>query len=398
MNNIELAEGIYYVGAVDWNLRDFHGYTTTRGVTYNAYLIIDEKVCLIDNVKAPFSQELIERISQIVDPAKIDYVVTNHIEPDHSGSLPAIMARAPQAKVIITDHGQTGIQKHYQQNYDFRVVKEGDTLKLGRHELKFIPLPMLHWPDSMATYLPGEQILFSNDAFGQHICTTKRFDDENNLHDELYEAEKYYANIIMPFGKIVLKALEKCKELPIKMIAPSHGIVWRSHIPEILAKYAMWGKGINVAKVIIAYDSMWGSTEQMARRILEGVAAAGVQGSFYKMAVSDRSEVIRDILTAGGLLIGSSTLNNGVLPNIAALLLYLKGLRPANKIGAGFGAYGWGGGAQATIEELLAKAGVAVQEPGLTLKWVPDKEELNKCFEFGLTFGQKVLASIAEKR
>ncbi len=394
MNNVRLAEGVYYVGAVDWNLRDFHGYTTPRGVTYNSYLIVDEKVCLIDTVKAPFAQELLDRISQIIDPAKIDYIITNHIEPDHSSALPAVMARAPQAKVLLTEHGRTGILKHYQQNYDFQVVKEGDVLDLGRNKLQFVPVPMLHWPDSMLSYLTGEQILFSNDAFGQHISTTKRFDDENELSELLYEAEKYYANILMPFGKMVVKAADKVKELPIRLIAPSHGIVWRKHIPEIVAKYQDWGRGKAVSKVVIAYDSMWGSTERMARQILDGVAAAGVTGKLYKMSTSERSEVVRDMLEAGGILIGSPTLNNGMLPTMGALMTYMKGLRPAGKIGAAFGAYGWGGGAQNSMEEMLKSAGVAVEQPGLSLKWVPDAEELDKCFAFGHEFAKKVLARL----
>ncbi|WP_371365737.1 Nitric oxide reductase [Sporomusa rhizae] len=394
MNNVRLAEGVYYVGAVDWNLRDFHGYTTPRGVTYNSYLIVDEKVCLIDTVKAPFAQELLDRISQIIDPAKIDYIITNHIEPDHSSALPAVMARAPQAKVLLTEHGRTGIIKHYQQNYDFQVVKEGDVLDLGRNKLQFVPVPMLHWPDSMLSYLTGEQILFSNDAFGQHISTTKRFDDENELSELLYEAEKYYANILMPFGKMVVKAADKVKELPIRLIAPSHGIVWRKHIPEIVAKYQDWGRGKAVSKVVIAYDSMWGSTERMARQILDGVAAAGVTGKLYKMSMAERSEVVRDMLEAGGILIGSPTLNNGMLPTMGALMTYMKGLRPSGKIGAAFGAYGWGGGSQNSIEEMLKSAGVAVEQPGLSLKWVPDVEELDKCFAFGHEFAKKVLARL----
>lgn len=394
MNNVRLAEGVYYVGAVDWNLRDFHGYTTPRGVTYNSYLVVDEKVCLIDTVKAPFAQELLDRISQIIDPGKIDYIITNHIEPDHSSALPIIKAHAPQAKVLLTEHGRNGIIKHYQQNYDFQVVKEGDTLDLGRNKLHFVPVPMPHWPDSMLSYLTGEQILFSNDAFGQHVSTTKRFDDENDLSEVMYEAEKYYANILMPFGKNVVKTVDKLKTLPVRLIAPSHGIVWRSHIAEIVAKYQDWGQGKAVNKVIIAYDSMWGGTERMARQILDGVASAGVTGKLYKMSTADRSEVVRDILEAGGILIGSSTLNNGMLPTVGALTTYLKGLRPAGKIGASFGAYGWGGGSQNAIEDMLKGAGIAVDQPGLSLKWVPDNEELNKCFEFGREFANRVLARI----
>ncbi|HWR38753.1 MAG TPA: FprA family A-type flavoprotein [Patescibacteria group bacterium] len=390
LNEVKLAPGVYFVGAVDWAIRDFHGYTTPRGVTYNSYLIVDEKICLIDTVKAPFVNELLERISQIVPLDKIDYVITNHVEPDHSSGLPAVMAKAPQAKVVLTGQGQAGITKYYQQNYDFMVVKEGDSLDLGRNKLQFIPLPMLHWPDSMATYLTGEEILFSNDAFGQHICTTKRFDDENDLDEVLYEAAKYYANILMPFGKLVVKALGKCGALPIKMIAPSHGVVWRGHIPRILEKYQLWGQGGLTNKVVIAYDSMWGSTEIMARRILDGVAAAGVTGKLHRNATSDRSEVIWDILEAGGVLVGCSTQNNGVLATTGALLTQLKGLRPANKLAAGFGAFGWGGGAQAAIEEALAAAGMVVEKPGVTLKWTADPAELEQCFQFGLAFGRKV--------
>jgi len=394
MNNVKLSESVYFVGAVDWNLRDFHGYTTPRGVTYNSYLIVDEKICLIDTVKEPFAQELLDRVSQIVDPAKIDYIITNHIEPDHSGALPAVMARAPQAKVLLTEHGRTGIIKHYQQNYDFQVIKEGDVLDLGRNKLQFMPVPMLHWPDSMICYLTGEQILFSNDVFGQHISTTKRFDDENDISEVMYEAEKYYANILQLFGKTVVKAIDRVKALPVKLVAPSHGIVWRTHIPEIIARYQDWGQGKTTGKVIIAYDTMWGSTELMARQILDGVAAAGATGKLYRMSTADRSEVVRDILEAGGLLIGSSTLNNGMLPNMGALLTYLKGLRPAGKIGAAFGAYGWGGGAHKAIEEMLTGAGIALEQPGVSLKWVPDDAELTKCFEFGRQFANKVLTRV----
>lgn len=390
MNNVKLAEGVYYVGAVDWNLRDFHGYTTPRGVTYNSYLIVDEKVCLIDTVKAPFANELLERISDIIDPGRIDYIITNHVEPDHAGALPTIIKKAPQAKVFITAQGRDAVPKYFGGQYDFHVVKEGDVLNLGRNSLHFVPLPMLHWPDSMATYLDGEQILFSNDAFGQHISTTKRFDDENDLSTVLYEAAKYYANILMPFGRLVAKALDKTGSFPIKMIAPSHGVVWRKHIDAIVTKYQQWGNGETANKVIVAYDSMWGGTEAMAKRILEGVAAAGIEAKLYRMSTAERSEAVWDLLEAKGLLIGSSTLNNGMLPTMGALLTYLKGLRPAGKTAAAFGAYGWGGGAQKDIEEYLKLAGMKL-EPGLTVKWTASAEELEQCFAFGHDFGRKIM-------
>lgn len=392
MHNAELAKGIYQVGAVDWATRDFHGYKTPRGVTYNSYLIVDEKIGLIDGVKAPFAKELLERISQIIDPSKIDYVIVNHVEPDHSGGLPQIMQAAPQAKLVITEQGRNEILKYYAQEYDFRVVKNGDTLKLGEYTLRFVPLPMLHWPDSMATYLEEEQILFSNDAFGQHYSTNFKFDDENELSELFYEAKKYYANILMPFSKLVVKALDSLGLLPMRMIAPSHGLIWRSHIDDILSLYKQWSAGETEPLVLVVYDTMWGSTEIMARRILEGLTAGGIKAKLFRMAESDKSELVAELLTARGLICGSSTLNNGMLPTMAAVLYYAKGLKPLNKSGAAFGAYGWAGGAQADMELALKAAGISVDTPGLTLKWAPNPEEIVHCFEFGREFAQKMLS------
>ena len=390
MVNAELAKGIYQVGAVDWATRDFHGYKTPRGVTYNSYLIVDEKVCLIDTVKAPFAKELLERIREIIDPSKIDYVIVNHVEPDHSSGLPALMEVAPQAKVILTEQGRSEIIKYFGREYDFHVVKNGDTLSLGRHQLRFVPLPMLHWPDTMATYLEDEQILFSNDAFGQHYSTNFKFDDENEMSEVFYEAKKYYANILMPFSKLVVRALDTLASLPIRMIAPSHGIIWRAHVPEIVALYKKWGAGETDALVLVVYDTMWGSTEAMARKILEGLTSGGIKAKFYRMAEADKSEMVAELLEARGLIIGASTLNNGMLPGMAGFLYYLKGLKPLNKAGAAFGAYGWAGGAQADIETALKAAGIPVEMAGPTLKWAPTPDELQRCFDFGKEFAQKV--------
>lgn len=391
MQNAQLAKGIYQVGAVDWITRDFHGYKTPRGVTYNSYLIVDEKICLIDTVKLPFAKELLERVSQIIDPSRIDYVVINHVEPDHGSGLPAIMEVATKAKVFITEQGRNEAIKYFGQEYDFRVVKNGEVLSLGQRTLKFVPLPMLHWPDSMATYLEEEQILFSNDAFGQHYSTNFKFDDQNDLAELYYEASKYYANILMPFGKLIVKALDSLALLPIQMIAPSHGLIWRSHVPDILAMYKKWSAAENDPFVMVVYDSMWGSTEMMARRILEGLTAAGIRAKLYRMADADKSEMVADLLMARAILTGSSTLNNGMLPNMASFLHYIKGLKPQNKTGAAFGAYGWAGGAQADMEQGLKAAGISVDLGGPTLKWAPTQEEIQRCFEFGREFGQKML-------
>jgi anaerobic nitric oxide reductase flavorubredoxin len=392
MNQVKLAPGVYSVGAIDWNLRDFHGYTTPRGVTYNAFLIVDEKICLIDTVKAVYSAELIERISEIVDIADIDYVVTNHVEPDHSGALPEIMKLAPQAKVILTVQGKAEVLKHYETAYDFQVVKQGDVLDLGKNKLHFIPLPMLHWPDSMACYLDGEKILFSNDAFGQHYCSSHLFDDENNLPFVMLEAAKYYANILMPYSKLVGRAVAAVRTLDIKLIAPSHGVVWRQHIADILGKYEQWGSGYRENKVVIFYDTMWGATDLMAKRLLDGIASTGVTVQLYRTAVAERSDIALDILEAKGILVGSSTLNSSVIPLVGAMLLYLKGLNPTGKrLAAAFGAYGWAGGAQADIEELLKKTQFDL-DVGLFIKWKPDQGELDRCFEYGIAFGKKILA------
>lgn len=393
MHNATLAPGVYAVGAVDWTMRNFHGYETPRGITYNAYLIVDEKVCLIDTVKAPFAKELLERITQIIDPGKIDYIVCNHTEPDHSSALPAIMEKTPQAKVFLTAQGKESIIKHYHKEYDFQVVKEGDVLDLGRNKLHFITMSMLHWPDSMASYLDGEEILFSNDAFGQHISTSKKFDDENDFSEIMFEASKYYANIVMPYNRLIGKALGKTATVPIKMIAPSHGVIWRKHIADILQKYEQWGNGYHNDTVVVVYDSMWGATEDMARRIVDGVSAAGSTVRLHRLTTSPLSDIMTDILECGGVLVGSSTQHNGVLATMGGFLTYMKGLRPVNKIGAAFGAYGWSGGAQKAIEESLTATGIAIEPSELSFKWVADKEGQERCFHFGLEFAKKVQAN-----
>lgn len=394
MNNVEIAKGVYCVGAVDWTMRDFHGYGTPRGITYNSYLIVDEKICLIDTVKAPFAGELLERISQIVDPAKIDYVVCNHTEPDHASALPQVMEKAIKAKVVLTSQGKDSVLKHYHKEYDFQVVKEGDSLDLGAKKLQFITLPMLHWPDSMASYLTGDEILFSNDAFGQHLSTTKRFDDENEIYEVMQEAAKYYANILMPYSRLIDKALTKAEAVNIKLIAPSHGVIWRSHIKAILEKYEQWGRGDHDDTVVIVYDTMWGATEDMARRILEGVAAAGVKGKLHRLKTSSMSDIMNDVLEAGGIILGCSTQHNTVLATMGGFLTYLEGLKPVNKKGAAFSAHGWAGGALKVMEDSLQRAGIAVEVPGLAVKWLTNPEEQDRCFAFGLDFAKNIQANL----
>jgi len=407
MAAIEILPGIYSVGVVDWNVRNFHGhtYTTQRGSTYNAYLIIDEKIALVDTVYGPFAQELIENIKQVIPPEKIDYVVANHVETDHSGALPALMQLCPKAKVLGTAKCKEGLYKHYWNcqpqdvgghppeycgGWDFQVVKTGDKLKLGRRTLTFLEAPMIHWPDSMFTYCPQDCLLMPNDAFGQHYATSERFDDQVDQCSLMDEAEKYYANILWPLGPVILKKIEEVQRLniPIKMIAPSHGVIWRTEPAKIINSYISWAKGQTHKKVIIAYETMWGATEKMAKKITEGITAAGVEVKLYNVAESDRTEIITRMLTAQGFLFGSSTHDNDMLPNIAAFLEIVKGLKPKGRQVGFFGSYGWAGGAVKEMQEALKDSGVELSVPGVAVKYVPDKAELEACFEFGSQFAK----------
>jgi len=394
MPSIKLLENIFWVGAVDWNVRHFHGFTysTHRGTTYNAYLIVDEKTALVDSVYGPFAEEMIERIREIIDPSEIDYVVANHVETDHSGAISEILKLAPEAKVVGTARCKDGLQKHYFDNWDFQVVKTGDEISLGERSLKFIEAPMLHWPDSMFTYIEKNALLLPNDAFGQHLATSKRFDDEVDEKILMEEAAKYYANILWPFSQLVIRKIEEIQKLGLKisMIAPSHGIIWHSNPTKIVEAYLRWAKGESGRKVLVVYDTMWGSTEKMAKAMVEGISSEGVETMLFRLPFSDRGDIIKELLEAKGILIGSSTINNGVLPTMAPFLEELQGLRPRNKVAAAFGSYGWGGGAVKTIEEKLEKAGMEIVAPALTVKWVPDKSEIQKCFEFGKEFAKKV--------
>lgn len=386
-----MTEGVYWVGAIDWNIRNFHGYSTHVGTTYNAYLVVDEKVALIDTVKAPFYHELTARVNQIVSFADIDYVVSNHVEMDHSGSLPMVMQAAKNAKLITLEKfGENGLSKTFHSEWPTIAVKEGSELKLGKRTLTFIPTPMLHWPDSMCTYLIEDRILFSMDAFGQHLATSKRFDDEVGLDIIMPQAAKYYANILMPFGDLIVKAAEKLGTIDIGMIAPSHGMIWRSHLSDILSAYTSWGRGYTTDKALVIYDTMWGSTEKMALALVEGIAGEGIEVKVYNLTRSDHSDIIREVLDARAILVGSPTLNNGMFPTVAQFLCYLKGLKPRGKIGAAFGSHGWAGGAVKAMQQEMEAMGIDLMESGLAFKFVPDAGELQKCADFGKMVAQAI--------
>lgn len=394
MSKVTLVEGINWVGVIDWNIRDFHGYVTRRGTTYNAYLIQDEKTALVDTVKHTFSSELLKNICEIMDPAKIDYIIVNHVEMDHSSSLPIIAKYAKNATIIASPRGKDAIIEHYGPDFRVQVVKTGDELKLGKRTLRFIEAPMLHWPDSMFTYVVEDKILMPNDAFGQHLATSERFDDEVDEHVLMEEAKTYFANILMPLAPLITRKLEEVTQMgiPIAMIAPSHGIIWRSDPMKIIKAYADWSAGAAKNKIVIVYDTMWGSTDKMARAIAEGATSPAVDVKVLKLRASDLTEAMTEILDAKAVLVGSPTLNNGMFPTVSAFLTYAAGLKPKGKLWGFFGSYGWGGGAVKGMVEMAQKAGFQVHEPSIEVKYVPDQEDLKKCFEFGKQIAAKIKA------
>lgn len=372
----KILQDIYWVGGIDWNLRSFHGYLTQRGSTYNSYLIIDEKIVLVDTVKHYLYDEMLERIKEIVDPEKIDYIITNHVEMDHSGSLPKILDVAKKAVVVTSPNGEKGLKKHYNGEWKYKIVNTGDSLNIGRRNLRFILAPMVHWPDSMVTYAAEDKLLLPNDAFGQHMASSERFDDELDFGIIREEAAKYYANIVLPYGSQVNKLFEAAAGLDIEMIAPSHGVIWRKHIKEIMELYNKWANNICEDTAVIAYDSMWGSTEKMARVLSEIFTEAGIICKLRNLAFTDISDVMTDVLTAKYICVGSPTLNNGMMPTVSAFLTYLKGLAPKNRIGLAFGSYGWGGQSISDIENILEASNFALAIKGLRLQYVPKEDDL----------------------
>jgi flavorubredoxin len=390
---IQLKEGVYWVGVIDWNLRNFHGYVTHRGTTYNAYLVVDEKIALIDTVKAPFFSEMMRRIKEIVDPKKIDYLVANHAEPDHSGSILKFSEEVPDAEIIASELGVRNLKEYYGAELEIISIKDIPVLNLGNKTLNFTAIPMVHWPDSMVTYIPEDRLLIPNDAFGQHLASSKRFDDEVDEAVLMQEATTYYANIVMPLWMSVGRAFKSLEGLDIDMIAPSHGIIWRSKVGLILSAYQRWVAGDSDEKVVIVYDTMWGSTDMVAGALAEGVSSEGVNVKVHNLANTHNSDAIADILEAKAVLVGSPTLNNGLFPSVASFLAYMKGLKPKNKVGAVFGSYGWGGGAKRAVDAEMRAAGIELMEGGLDFKFRPTSEELDKAMNFGKEIARKIKSS-----
>ncbi len=371
MPPVKMKENVYWVGAQDPNMRNFHGYLTPEGTTYNAYLVLDEKITLIDTVREPFYDELMANIRTILDPAKIDVLISNHVEPDHSGCLPRLVKDCPNAQIITSPNGQKGLRAYYGDSVPetMTVVRTGDTFSTGRYTFQFLLMPMVHWPDSMGTYLVEEQILFPNDALGQHISSAARFDDELGLPHILERSGDYYANIVLPFGMQVQTLLGALTSFKIGMVAPSHGVVLRSYVNEIVNKYGDWAQNkTDPQKGVIIYDTMWGATAAMAERIAAEWKEKNISTKLIRMRDSHVSLVMADILESSHIALGSSTLNRQVMPTMAAMLSYLRGLAPKNRVGRAFGAYGWSGESVSIIEETMTALKWEL-EPSMKINW-----------------------------
>ncbi len=385
---MKVLDNIYWVGAIDWSERDFHNFTTHRGLTYNSYLILDEKITLIDGVKHKFVSDQIKRISKHVDPKKIEYVVVNHIEPDHSSGLPEI-AKIANPTFICTKKAKEGLEKYYGADWDFKVVKTGEEVSIGENTLTFIETPMLHWPDSMMTWIKEKKVLFSMDAFGQHIASNERFDYELGVDTAIYYAKVYYANILMPCSNLVLKLMKILEKYDVKpeVIAPSHGVVWTD--TKIVEEYVKWANFESERKAVIVYDTMWHSTEKLAFAIAEGIASTGAKVRMFHVRKDVWADIVTEILDAKAVCIGAPTMHNRVFPPMAGFLTYLEGLRPKNKIGVAFCSYGWGSGAYRDITTSMEKMGWEIEE-GLQVQYKPSKEEIEKAYELGISIGKKL--------
>jgi flavorubredoxin len=383
---VKVKEGINWVGAVDWAVRDFHGYSTHKGTTYNSFLILDDKVTLFDTVKKPFKNDMLHNIYKVIEPSKIDYLVVNHVEPDHSGSLPEIMEVVKPEKLFCSSRGKKALLDHYhREDWPYEVVGTGQEISLGKRTVQFIETRMIHWPDSMFSYVKEDALLIASDGFGQHWATSERFNDEVDSSELMAHAAKYFANILLPYSGLIQKLLAAVQQMNLKidMICPDHGLIWRKDPLQIVAAYDRWSRQETRKKAVVVYDTMWHSTETMAKAVADGLIEGGISTKMLDLSVDHRSDVMTELLDAKAIVLGSSTLNNNMLPRMADMLCYMKGLRPINKVGAAFGSYGWSGEAVKHMTNTLEEMKVKVVSPGVNLQFVPNHEGLRKCVDLG---------------
>ena len=396
MNGKKITDKVTWVGKVDWELKNFHGheYSTNKGSSYNSYLIRDEKTVLIDTVWLPYDKEFVANLKREIDLKEIDYIIANHSEVDHSGALVELMAEIPDTPIYCTANGVKILKGHYHQDWNFVTVKTGDTLNIGSSTLTFVEAPMLHWPDSMMTYMSGENILFSNDAFGQHYATESLYND-NVDNCELYaEALKYYANILTPFSRLVTKKIEEVLSfnLPVNLICTSHGVIWKHEPTQIIEKYLKWANDYQEDQITIIYDTMWNSTRIMGEAIAKGIMQADskLTVKLFNAAKEDKNDLITEIFKSKAILVGSPTINNGFLHSIAGLLEMAKGMKFKNKKAAAFGSYGWSGEVVKQLTERLKDAGFEVVNDGIRSLWVPDMDEMDSLTNYGKAFVESI--------
>ena len=396
MQAIKVTDKVYWVGAIDWHIRDFHGYSTNKGTTYNAFLIVDEKVTLIDTVKKEFYDEMLSRIKSVIDPSKIDIIVSNHAEMDHSGGLVRAIADFKPSHVYASVMGVQNLKAHFGDKINVETVANNSTVSLGQDSLTFIESRMLHWPDSMVTLLNKDNILFCNDIFGMHYASTQRFDDEVNEADWIYEAKKYYANIILPYSKMVSAFLATVKKIGLspKIICPDHGFLWRSNPAKAVELYTEFSAQKNKKKALVVYDTMWESTQKMAAYITDGILSTGVEVKQMPLHSSHRSDVATELLDSAALVLGTPVLNQEMFPTVADVTTYLKGLRKEGLVGAAFGSYGWSETPFVTLENIMKDMKIELVHPTVKSRFVPTEEKLKECFDLGVAVGKKVLEKV----
>jgi flavorubredoxin len=372
----KIKDNIYWVGAIDWDLREFHGVSTHQGSSYNAYLILDEKITLVDTVRDYLSNDMIQRIKSIIDPSKIDIVVSNHSELDHAGSIPDIMKLAKNATLVCSGNGEKNLRNHFDlDSYKIKVVKDNESINIGKRDLKFILMQMVHWPDSMATYIEKDKLLMPNDLFGQHIASFERFDSEIGLDIVMQESKKYYANILLAYNLQAKHAIDHVKKLSLDMIAPSHGIIWKNHIKDVICAYDSFANNIIKEKAVIIYDTMWESTKKMAYSIYSAFDEKDIFVSLRNLKTNDISDIMTEVIDAKYVCFGTSTLNETMLPTMAKFLSYLKGFKLKNKKAILFGSYGWKGEGLDEVKEDLIKMNFEILDL-FTNDFVPKKNEL----------------------
>ncbi len=393
---INIINNVDWVGKIDWELRYFHGneYSTHRGSTYNSYLIREEKNVLVDTVWMPYAKEFVDNLSKEIDLKAIDYIVANHAEIDHSGALPELMRHIPETPIYCTSNGVKSLKGQYHQDWNFVPVKTGDTLSLGNKELVFVEMKMLHWPDSMACYLTDDHVLFSNDAFGQHYASEHMFNDLVDQNELYHECIKYYANILTPFSSLVDKKIKEVLslELPIDIIATSHGVIWRDNPTQIVEKYLEWSNAYQENLITIIYDTMWDGTRRLAEAIAKGVhdQDTDVQIKVLNASKTDKNDIITDVFKSKAVLIGSPTINRGISTSMAGLLEEIKGLGFKGKKAAAFGCYGWSGESVKILTDLIKQSGFEIINEGIKALWNPDDDSVKKAFQFGQDIASEI--------